>query len=225
MRTATAVQLIAAALAELRPETDWAARAAAYNADLMAVHEEMVALFDTIPAAKRRIITNHDSLGYLEARYGFEVIGTVIPGATTLAETNPRAFARLIDLVVAEGVNVIFAENIDSTVLAEQLASQAVGRGDVAVRVVRLYTDALGQPGSGAETYLGMLRTTCSVMSPRPTASEASCSASTVESVFSAKITSTPSATTRSMRRANACGLVAAIVEAPGMTVPMTSKS
>ncbi len=164
MRTATAVQLIAAALAELRPETDWAARAAAYNADLMAVHEEMVALFDTIPAAKRRIITNHDSLGYLEARYGFEVIGTVIPGATTLAETNPRAFARLIDLVVAEGVNVIFAENIDSTVLAEQLASQAVGRGDVAVRVVRLYTDALGQPGSGAETYLGMLRTTARLL-------------------------------------------------------------
>jgi zinc/manganese transport system substrate-binding protein len=164
MRTATAVELIAAALAELRPETDWAARAAAYNAELMAVHEEMVALFDTIPTAKRRIITNHDSLGYLEARYGFEVIGTVIPGSTTLAETNPRAFARLIDLVVAEGVDVIFAENIDSTVLAEQLASQAVGRGDVEVRVVRLYTDSLGQPGSGAETYLGMLRTTAQLL-------------------------------------------------------------
>ena len=164
MRTATAVELIAASLAEIRPGTDWAARAAAYNAELMFVHEEMVALFASVPEAKRRIITNHDSLGYLAARYGFEVIGTVIPGATTLAETNPRAFAQLIDLVVAEGVNVIFAENVDSTVLAEQLASEAVGRGDVEVRVVRIYTDALGQPGSGAETYLGMLRTTAQLI-------------------------------------------------------------
>jgi len=170
MRTATAIELIAATLTELRPETDWAARAATYNAELMTAHDDLVALFATIPAAQRRIITNHDSLGYLAARYGFEVIGTVIPGATTLAETNPRAFARLIDLVVAEGVQVVFAENTDSTVLAEQLASQAVGRGDVEVRVVRLYTDALGPAGSGAETYLGMLRTSAQLITAALTA-------------------------------------------------------
>jgi len=171
MRTATAVELIATTLAELRPDTDWAARAAAYNTELMAVHDEMVALFATIPAAQRRIVTNHDSLGYLADRFGFEIIGTVIPGATTMAATNPRAFARLIDLIVAEGVSVVFAENTDSTVLAEQLASQAVGRGDVDVRVVRLYTDALGEPGSGAETYLGMLRTSAQLITTALTSS------------------------------------------------------
>jgi len=160
MRMAMATELIGTELADIRPEVDWSARVADYNAELMAVHDEMVALFATIPDAKRRIITNHDSLGYLADRYDFEVIGTVIPGATTSAATNPRDFARLIDLVVAEGVSVIFAENTDSTVLADQLGSEAVGRGDVAVTVVRLYTDALGEPGSGAETYLGMLRTT-----------------------------------------------------------------
>jgi ABC-type Zn uptake system ZnuABC Zn-binding protein ZnuA len=117
----------------------------------------MVTLFETIPAANRRIITNHDALGYLEYRYGFEVIGTVIPGSSTMAETNPRAFAELIDLVVAEDLSVVFAENTDSTVLAEQLASQAVGRGGVDIEVVRIYTDSLGEPGSGADTYLTML--------------------------------------------------------------------
>jgi ABC-type Zn uptake system ZnuABC Zn-binding protein ZnuA len=160
MRTATAVELIAAALTELRPETDWDARAAAYNAELMAVHEEMVTLFDAIPVAKRRLITNHDSLGYLEARYGLSVIGTVLPGTTSVAAPNPRDFARLIDLVVAEGVNVIFAENVDPTTLAENLATESTRRGAGEIRVVRIYTDALGEPGSGAETYLGMLRTT-----------------------------------------------------------------
>jgi len=159
-RMAMAVELLGAALSDIRPEIDWAARVATYNAELMAVHDEMTTLFATIPDARRRIITNHDSLGYLAARYDFEVIGTVIPGSTTSAATNSRDFARLVDLVVTEGVNVIFAENTDSTILAEQLGSEAVGRGDVTVTVVRLYTDALGEPGSGAETYLGMLRTT-----------------------------------------------------------------
>lgn len=157
IRMTTAVDLIAAELADLRPEIDWAARASAYNTQVMAAHEQMVALFETVPAANRRIITNHDALGYLEERYGFEVIGTVIPGATTMAETNPRAFAELIDLVAAEGISVIFAENTDSTVLATQLASQAVDRGGVDVEVVRIFTDSLGEPGSGADTYLTML--------------------------------------------------------------------
>ncbi len=164
MRTMTAVDLIAAELTDLRPEIDWAARAAAYNAQILEVHEELLTLFATIPTERRSIITNHDALGYLAVAYDFEVIGTVIPGASTMAATNPQAFARLIDLVVAEGIDVIFAENTDSTVLAEQLASEAVGRGDVTLQVVRLYTDSLGGTGSGAETYLGMLRTTATLI-------------------------------------------------------------
>ena len=164
MRTMTAVDLIAAELTDLRPEIDWAARAAAYNAQILGVHEELLALFATIPTERRSIITNHDALGYLAVAYDFEVIGTIIPGASTMAATNPQAFARLIDLVIAEGVDVIFAENTDSTVLAKQLASEAVGRGDVTLQVVRLYTDSLGGPGSGAETYLGMLRTTATLI-------------------------------------------------------------
>ena len=164
MRMIMATELIGTALADIRPEVDWTERVAAYNAELMAVHDEMTALFATIPAERRRIITNHDSLGYLADRYDFEVIGTVIPGATTLAEQNARDLARLADLVVREGVSVIFAENTDRTTLAESLRSEAVGRGGVEIDVVRLYTDALGQPGTGAETYLGMLRTTAGLI-------------------------------------------------------------
>jgi ABC-type Zn uptake system ZnuABC Zn-binding protein ZnuA len=170
MRMAMATELIGAALTDIRPEIDWSARVASYNAELVAVDAEMQALFASIPDARRRIITNHDSLGYLAARYDFEVIGTVIPGSTTSAATNPGDFARLVDLIVAEGVSVIFAENTDSTVLADQLGSEAVGRGDVDVSVVRIYTDALGQPDSGADTYLGMLRTTAHLITEALTA-------------------------------------------------------
>jgi zinc/manganese transport system substrate-binding protein len=164
LRTARAVELIAEELAAVAPSVDWAARATTFVAELEALDAELVALFATIPEARRRIITNHDSLGYLEARYGLEVIGTVIPGSTADAATSARDLARLSDLVVAEGIDVIFAENTDDTRLADQLASEAVGRGDVTVRVVRLFTDSLGAPGSGAETYVGMVRTTAGLL-------------------------------------------------------------
>ena len=157
MRMVMAVDVIATELAALRPDVDWTARASAYNAQVMAAHEQMVALFATIPAENRRIITNHDALGYLEARYGFEVIGTVIPGSSTTVETNARAFAELIELMVAEGVSVVFADNTASTVLAEQLATQTAASGGVDVTVVQILTGSPGEPGSGADTYLTML--------------------------------------------------------------------
>jgi ABC-type Zn uptake system ZnuABC Zn-binding protein ZnuA len=124
------------------------------------VDAELGTLLASVPTDRRRLVTNHDSLGYLAARYDFVVIGTVIPGRTTDAATNARDFARLIDLLVTEDIDVVFAENTDTTALARQLGDQAVGRGGVEVRVVTLYTDALGAPGTGADTYLGLLRTT-----------------------------------------------------------------
>jgi zinc/manganese transport system substrate-binding protein len=164
IRTATAVELIADELAAVRPDIDWSVRAEAYVQQILAAHDDLTVLFATIPEERRRIITNHDSLGYLEARYGFEVIGTVIPGATTGVETDARAFAALVDLMVEEGVSVVFAENTDSVTLAQQLAAEAVGRGDVDVTVVRILTDALGEPGSGADSYLGMIRATAALI-------------------------------------------------------------
>ncbi len=160
LRMADAVDIIATDLATLRSDVDWAARAAELRSELEGVDAEMAALFATIPADRRLLVTNHDALGYLEARYGLEVVGTIVPGTSTTVETNPRAFADLVDLLVAEGIDVIFAETTDTTTLAEQLASEVIGRGDLDVQVVQLYTGALGEPGSGAETYLGLLRTT-----------------------------------------------------------------
>ena len=162
IRMADGIGLIAAEIAEVDTTLDaatWEARAAAYVEELMEVHEELVASFASIPDENRQLVTNHDALGYLAYRYDFEVIGTVIPGSSTQAEADPRGFSELIQAVEAAGVPAVFAENTDSTVLAEQLASEVLGRSDLEVEVVRIYTDALGEAGSGAETYLGLLRT------------------------------------------------------------------
>jgi ABC-type Zn uptake system ZnuABC Zn-binding protein ZnuA len=163
VRMADGVRLLAAELAEVDDHLDadeWEQRGDAYAEEVLAVHEELVELFASIADDDRKLVTNHDALGYLADRYGFEVLGTVIPGSSTQAEADARQFSQLIRTVEEAQVTAVFAENTDSTTLAEQLASEVAGRGDLEIEVVRLYTDALGEPGSGAETYLDLLRTT-----------------------------------------------------------------
>jgi ABC-type Zn uptake system ZnuABC Zn-binding protein ZnuA len=163
IRMADGVRLLAAELADVDDHLDadeWERRGEAYADELLEVHEEMVETFDRIPDQNRQLVTNHDALGYLANRYGFEVLGTVIPGSSTQAETDARQFAELVRTVEEAQVPAIFAENTDSTTLAEQLQSEVIGRSDLEIEVVGLYTDALGEPGSGAETYLDLLRTT-----------------------------------------------------------------
>jgi len=162
-RVADAVVQLAAAIAAVdteRAEEFWVERASVVAQIYRDLDDEIVQSVSVLTDEQRIIVTNHDSFGYLADRYGFTVRDTVIPGYTTDAQTNPRAFAQLIDVLVDEEIRVIFAGNTDSTRLAEQLRTQATAQGLDNVTVVQLYTDALGPAGSGAETYVAMVRTT-----------------------------------------------------------------
>ena len=125
-----------------------------YQAELARLHDEVVETLSAVAPAERRLVTNHDALGYFANRYGFEVIGTVIPGGSTLAEPSPAALGELAELIAETGVRAVFAEQIRSADIVESLAARA---GPVEVAV--LYTGALGPPGSGADTYAGFIRT------------------------------------------------------------------
>ena len=129
--------------------------AADYVADLRALDAEIERTLASIPADRRILVTNHEVFGYFADRYGFEIVGAVVPSLTTNAEASAADLAELADLVTAKDVPAIFAETTRSTQLADTLA-QAVG-GDV--EVVELFTESLGEDGSGAETYLDMMRT------------------------------------------------------------------
>ncbi|MDE2028912.1 MAG: zinc ABC transporter substrate-binding protein, partial [Candidatus Omnitrophica bacterium] len=106
-----------------------------------------------IPADKRKLVTNHDALGYFAQAYGFQVIGTVIPSATTeAADPSAKETARLLNVVRAQGVHAVFSENIASSKLARALSKEAG-----VVVAPDLYTDALGPAGSAGETYIKMI--------------------------------------------------------------------
>ena len=127
---------------------------ASYQAELDAVDTEIAAMVEQVPAESRKLVTNHEALAYFADRYGFEVIGTVIPTPASMAQASPAQLEELAEIIEHEGVKALFAETVHSTDDVEALASRV---GDV--EVVTLYTGSLGPPGSGADTYIGFLRT------------------------------------------------------------------
>lgn len=156
LRTAEIGQQIAAAYAELAPgAADTVAAAAdSYEDELLALDAELRALVDTLPEERRQLVTNHDALGYLAARYDLEVIATVLPGTSADADVTAAGFTELVQLLHETGVPAVFAETTSSDRLARALAGEV---GDI--EVVELYTGSLGAPGSPGETLVGMLRT------------------------------------------------------------------
>jgi zinc/manganese transport system substrate-binding protein len=130
------------------------ASTADYVAALEELDRELDDMLAPIPAQQRVLVTNHEVFGYFADRYDFEVVGAVIPAQSTLAEASPAGIEELADTIEREGVRAIFAESTQSTDLAEALADQV---GDI--EVVTLFTESLGDDGSGAETYVDMMRT------------------------------------------------------------------
>lgn len=114
----------------------------------------ILAQIETIAPENGKMVNNHDSFGYFARRYGLEVVGMVIPSVTDdIVAPVAGEMAELVDLIREEGAPAVFAENVSSPRLAEQVAREA------GVRLVEgLYTGALGPAGSEGETYDGMMR-------------------------------------------------------------------
>jgi len=139
------------------------ARAAEYDANAAAYLEELDDLIRyaterlaTIPADRRQLVTNHEALAYFARAFDFEVIGAVIPSASTVSEPSAQSLAALVDRMEEAGVCTIFADNAANQSLAQAAAAELKGCAEVAV--LPLYTGSLGAPGSGAESYVGMMR-------------------------------------------------------------------
>lgn len=142
---------IQGALTQLDPagKTVYASNTAAYLKQLQALDAYAKKQFGSLPASQRQIITNHDSLNYLAQRYGLKLVGSVMPGLGTEREPSARELATLIETVKKSGAKVIFTENTVNARLAQTLARETGAR-----IAPPLYTDALGPPGSGGDTFL-----------------------------------------------------------------------
>lgn len=150
------IERIEAALVALDPEGSsvYRANAAAYLEELESLDRWIRARVNEIPVERRKLVTNHDSFSYFARQYGFEVIGSVIPGFNPEAEPSARQLAQLVRAVQELGVAAIFTETTFNPRLAEAVARDAGG----GVRVVSLYTDSLSGSDGPASTYLDYMR-------------------------------------------------------------------
>jgi zinc/manganese transport system substrate-binding protein len=147
------VENIRDALVKLAPDSASAihARTTIYLAELTSIDKEFRQRLAAIPAARRKLVTSHDSLRYLGNAYGLEIIP--ISGLRPDQEPSARQLATIVKLLRRENIRAVSIESTTNPKIPTLLAKEA----GVAV-VNELYTDSLGAPDSPAATFLGMAR-------------------------------------------------------------------
>ena len=159
-RMADAAQLIGAELTQITGDLGYTTCADTTATQIQAAESDVREILASIPVENRILVTDHDALGYLADLYGYEVAGTVIPAATTLASPSSADLAALVATIKAEGVTAIFANTAEPSALADAVAAEIGGN----VSVVTLYVGSLGGPDSPAATYIDMMRTNAALI-------------------------------------------------------------
>lgn len=154
-RDAMIAEIVGSELSDVEPLIDWPSRASAYGAAMRESDIAITEILSVVADQDRLLVTNHDALGYFADRYGFEVVGSIFPGGGTLSEPSTADLADLVDLINERGIGAIFAETTESATLARAVAAEA----DHPVEVILLFVGSLGEPGSDADTLIGMLET------------------------------------------------------------------
>lgn len=149
------VQNIRDALSRVDPagEPTYGANADAYIRQLRELDAWIAGQVAAIPPEKRALVTNHESLGYFADRYGFRIVGTVIPSVSSEASPTARQLVRLVDGLKKAGARAVFLEVGGSPQLARQVAQEA----GIPI-VTELYTHSLTDSSGPAPTYLDMMR-------------------------------------------------------------------
>ena len=148
---AAAVEALGPALAQATG-LDVTAGTARETAALAALDAEVEAILAPVPAAQRRLVTGHESLGYFADRYGFELVGAVIPSLSSQAEASAKDLTALAQQIRAAGVRTVFTELGTSSQVADVIAEET------GARVVELPTHALPDAG-GYAAYMRALAT------------------------------------------------------------------
>lgn len=154
----TSVGPVVETLSELDPENAgyYERRGAAYERELAELDREVEREISSIPEDRRVLVTAHDAFRYFGREYGMEVRG--LQGISTEAEAGTGDVSGLADYLAEEEIPAIFVESSVSprSIRATQAATEARG-WEVEVGG-ELYADAMGEPGTRAGSYTGMIR-------------------------------------------------------------------
>jgi zinc/manganese transport system substrate-binding protein len=132
---------------------DLSRRRADFDARLDAVDAEIATKVETIPEKDRRLVTGHESMGYFARRYGFKLVGAVVPNLSSQAESSAGELEALRKMIAVNDVSVIFTELGENPKVAKALAD------DAKLRAVPLLTHSLPKEGGYLEFIRGLAST------------------------------------------------------------------
>ena len=112
MRVSLAVELIKNELIknDSANESSYASSAESFVNQLVTLDQNVSAMINAIPAENKKIITTHEALGYLESKYGIEVLTTLIPSVNSEDGITPKSLKKVIDTIEKNHIEVMFLE-------------------------------------------------------------------------------------------------------------------
>ena len=125
-RVAYAAEFIESKLVQFDPSNsaNYEAAGEAYVSELKSLTSQVSQLISSVPSQNRKLITTHESLGYLEAKFGLEVLSTIIPDLDSSNEISPSQLVGVIDVIEDNNVKVIFIEAEAPSVYAETIVAE-----------------------------------------------------------------------------------------------------
>lgn len=146
-RMADGAELMGQEIADITGDDAYLDCGAEVAGDLRGVDAEVEDILADVEGL--RLVTDHDAYGYFADRYGVEISGVVIPGGSTDGEPSSQDLTELTNLLNDEGADALVTSKANTDRLIAALEDET----NADVPVVELYEGAIGEPGSGAETY------------------------------------------------------------------------
>jgi len=152
-----AVEAVAKSLSEYDPPNAsyYDANAQRYLAELKKLDDYARTSIASIPKASRILITAHDAFNYFGREYDIDVRG--IQGISTESEAGLQQINGLVNLIVTQKVQAVFTETSVSDKNIRALVDGAAARGVTVKDGGKLFSDAMGAPGTYEGTYIGMI--------------------------------------------------------------------
>lgn len=129
----------------------------AYVRRLDSLHVAVAHTLAQVPEQQRVLITAHDAFGYYGDAYQIEVRG--LQGISTLSEFGLRDVTDLVEFIVSRKIKAIFIETSVSTKSINAVIEGCHQRGWPLKIGGSLYSDAMGEAGTPAGNYIGMVTT------------------------------------------------------------------
>jgi len=154
----TTVDPVVEQLSELDPDgaSEFEQRGEEYRQQVEELDSFAEEEISSIPEEQRVLVTAHDAFNYFGRRYGMEVRG--LQGISTEAEAGSRDVQELADFLAENEIKAIFVESSVPPQTIEAVQDAVRDKGWELEIGGELYSDAGGDEGTEAETYVGMFR-------------------------------------------------------------------